>query len=181
MRQQAIRAAYIELFSRIAAGLDLPAANCPPAADRTANGRPYDGGGIRRAGKPVPCGWEAIRKCRRDEPRSSGLRSKQSDAAAADPRNVYRIVFHDRSRVGFACGKLSACSGPDGQWPPLRRGRGTAGRGTRPLRQNGIDLVIARAGTARGNPSPFPTFSNGNLKTPKFSILNSPVRAAAGA
>ena len=95
-------------------------------------------------------------------------------------------------------------------------GRGTAGRGTRPLRpvissaarnpspvsqQGGVgrrdagptagvvrrtgesgpyggkrpEFVIARAGTARGNPyppSPFLMFSNRNLKTPTFSIFN---------
>ena len=64
MRQQTIRAAYTESFSMIAAGLDLPAANCPPAADRVANGRPYDGGGAGEGGpgSPAPTA-ERYRSC----------------------------------------------------------------------------------------------------------------------
>ncbi len=54
MRQQPIRAAYTESFSMIAAGLDLPAANCPARPDRTSKARPYDGD--TSAGEPVPYG-----------------------------------------------------------------------------------------------------------------------------
>ena len=73
-------------------------------------------------GEPGPYGRETIRIRRRDEHRSSGLRSKRSDAAAADPAR-YRSSgrFRLPGRVGFACGKLSAQGGPDKQGLSLQQ------------------------------------------------------------
>ena len=73
-------------------------------------------------------------------------------------RETFRIIVYKR--------RTAECR------PYRRSERETAGRGTRPLRRKGIDIVIARAGTARGNPSPFSMCSNGNLNTPQFSIIN---------
>ena len=60
--------------------------------------------------------------------------------------------------------------------------------GRRPLRREGPGFVIARAGTARGNPSPpVPFFNvfkwqfeNTEIFNSQFSILNSPVGAGRG-
>jgi len=51
MRQQPIQpGTFNAAFLIVAAAPDLPAANCPPMADRTANGRPY--GGERKKDRP---------------------------------------------------------------------------------------------------------------------------------
>ena len=70
-------------------------------------------------------------------------------------------------------------AGGGGQWPPLRAGaggrRGASGTPPPTAGRRRVCHCETSPQTGRGNPSlrPFPMFSNGNLKTPQFSILNS--------
>ena len=75
------------------------------------------------------------------------------------------------------------------QWRSMTAATGRCGRGARgvgdaaPYGREGPGFVIARAGTARGNPfppSPFSMFSNGNLKTPQLFILHFSFPSLAG-
>ena len=85
-----------------------------------------------------------------------------------------------RSRICHC--EASAHTGRGNPHPPSPTDGCGAGRtsNARPYDGRGRETTQTRS-----PPSPFPTFSNGNLKTPKFSILNSqfsirPERAGAG-
>ncbi len=83
------------LFSIVSAALDLPGANCPPTADRTAESRPYTlfppffarRGRVSRPAVPRPRPpWAGpFHLCRSDGHWPPCLRGKPSDASAADP------------------------------------------------------------------------------------------------